>query len=211
MQPPAKLESTPPTPPRVRMTRRRRSRGALSKRAGRLWSRGRAGMTLAEQVIVIMVMGILLVIFIPIISEFQFLQSSEDQAGNLARHLSASRNTAIKANRLVYFEFDLDKDSYHAYTYDRESSELKKDPLIEETSARFAAIAAANGTKITEGKIVLTMQPSGVAEELAIYLGDDETNIYSTLLFSRYTGEARVLPGEQRLDLQKPEWRDEPE
>ena len=55
------------------------------------------------------------------------------------------------------------------------------------------------------------MQPSGVAEELAIYLGDDETNIYSTLLFSRYTGEARVLPGEQRLDLQKPEWRDEPE
>ena len=67
MQPPAKLESTPPTPPRVRMTRRRRSRGALSKRAGRLWSRGRAGMTLAEQVIVIMVMGILLVIFIPII------------------------------------------------------------------------------------------------------------------------------------------------
>lgn len=171
----------------------------------------RAGLTLVEQVIVLLVLGVLLVIFIPILSEFTFLQSSEDQAGNLARSLSASRNTAIKANRLVYFEFDLDEDTYNAYTYDRESSELKKEPLIQETSARLAAIASANGTKITEGKITIKMQPSGVSEEMAIYLGSDESNIYATMLFSRYTGEARVETGEVLVDLKKPEWRHEPD
>jgi Tfp pilus assembly protein FimT len=170
----------------------------------------RAGLTLAEQVIVILVMGVIIAIFIPVISEFTFFQSSEDQAGNLARHLSASRNTAIKANRLVYFEFNLDEDKYSAYTYDRESSELKKEPLIDETPIRLAAIASANGTKITKGVITLTLQPSGVAEELAIYLGEDEHTIHATLLFSRYTGEARVEPGEVNQELQKPEWRHTP-
>lgn len=171
----------------------------------------RAGLTLVEQVIVLLVLGILLVIFIPLLSEFTFLQSSEDQAGNLARHLTAARNTAIKANRLVYFEFDLDEDSYNAYTYDRESSELKKEPLIDETPARLVAIASANGKKITEGKVTLKMQPSGVAEELAIYLGSSESEIYATMLFSRYTGEARVETEEVLVDLKKPEWRHEPE
>ncbi|MEQ9362935.1 MAG: hypothetical protein RIF32_01755 [Leptospirales bacterium] len=171
----------------------------------------RAGLTLVEQVIVLLVLGILLVIFLPLLSEFTFLQSSEDQAGNLARHLSAARNTAIKANRLVYFEFDLDEDTYSAYTYDRESSELKKEPLIDETSARIVAVAAANGKKITEGKITLKMQPSGVAEEMAIYLGAGEGEIYATMLFSRYTGEARVETDEVLVDLKKPEWRHEPD
>ncbi|MCR9144559.1 MAG: hypothetical protein NXI24_20135 [bacterium] len=171
----------------------------------------RAGLTLVEQVIVILVLGILLAIFMPLLSEFTFLQSSEDQAGNLARHLSAARNTAIKANRLVYFEFDLDEDIYSAYTYARESSELKKEPLIEETSARLVGVAAANGTKITEGKITLKMQPSGVAEEMAIYLGSSEDEIYATMLFSRYTGEARVEPEEVLVDLKRPEWRHDPE
>ena len=159
----------------------------------------------------ILVMGILLVIFIPIISEFTFLQSSEDQATNLARHLSASRNTAIKSNRLVYFEFNLDEDTYNAYTYDRESAELKKEPLIEETSIRLAAIATANGSQITEGVVAVKLQPSGVAEEMAIYLGDDEASIHATLLFSRYTGEARVEPGEVEQDLERPQWSHEPE
>jgi Tfp pilus assembly protein FimT len=187
----------------------RRARRLSGIRPGRVSLR--AGLTLVEQVIVLLVLGILLVIFLPLLSEFTFLQSSEDQAGNLARHLSAARNTAIKANRLVYFEFDLDEDTYSAYTYDRESSELKKEPLIDETSARIVAVAAANGKKITEGKITLKMQPSGVAEEMAIYLGAGEGEIYATMLFSRYTGEARVETDEVLVDLKKPEWRHEPD
>ncbi len=190
---------------------RRMSRRRPLARAGGAPLALRAGLTLVEQVIVLLVLGILLVIFIPLLSEFTFLQSSEDQAGNLARHLTAARNTAIKANRLVYFEFDLDEDSYNAYTYDRESSELKKEPLIDETPARLVAIASANGKKITEGKVTLKMQPSGVAEELAIYLGSSESEIYATMLFSRYTGEARVETEEVLVDLKKPEWRHEPE
>lgn len=168
-------------------------------------------MTLTEQLIVLMIMGSLLAIFFPLLSEFRFLQSSEDQATTLARHMSAARNTAIKSNRLVLFEFDFEEDEYQAYTFNRESGELKKDVLIETTGLRLAAIASASGKRNTDGKLTLRMQPSGVTEETAIYLGADETEVYATLLFSRYTGRATVKTGEVRPELEQPQWKHEPE
>ncbi len=170
----------------------------------------RAGLTLAEQIIVILIIGVLLAIFAPIVTEFTFLQTSGDQASNLGRSLMASRAKAIKSNEMLYFEFNLDDKEYRSYTYEREDGELKESVHIEKTSARIAAVAAGNGKRVVEGKFTVRFLPSGVGEELCVYLGPSDLEIESTLIFSRYGGDFRTEPGEYEPELEKPQWSHEP-
>lgn len=182
-----------------------RRKARLARRSGL-----RAGLTLAEQIIVILIIGVLLAIFAPIVTEFSFLQTSGDQASNLGRALAASRAKSIKSNEMIYFEFNLDEKQYRSYSYERQDGELEESVHIEKTDARIAAVAAGNGKRVVEGKFTVRFLPSGVGEELSVYLGPSDLEIESTLVFSRYGGEFHTEPGEYEPELEKPQWSHEP-
>jgi Tfp pilus assembly protein FimT len=155
-----------------------------------------------------MVMAIILLIFIPLTSGIFTRFSERDQASQLGAHLIFCRNAAIKSNRTVFMRIDLGEKKYRAWTLEREGSTIKERALVKETFINVAALSAAYGERLRDGAVVVNFLPSGVAEELAVYFGEGD-NISQTLLFSRYTGEMKVVQGEAPLSMEKADWKED--
>lgn len=191
----------------VQTARRRRVRFQL--RFARLSAApARRGLSLVEIVVVMMVMAIILLIFIPLTSGIFTRFSERDQASQLGAHLIFCRNAAIKSNRTVYFRIDLGEKKYRAWTLEREGATVKERGLVNETAINVAALSAAYGERLRDGAVVVNFLPSGVGEELAVYFGEGD-NITQTLLFSRYTGEMKVVQGEAPLMADAPDWKED--
>ncbi len=172
----------------------------------------RRGLTLVEMSIVIVVIMITLLMLGSIASNFTFLKTSTDEAEILRDSLVFCRSSAIKSNQTSYLEIDLDQESYRAYRFMRTDGKLvEKDFLSKRTLSGFnslASVAVATGKRITSGKITVPFSPEGVAEELAIYIGD-EGNIKATVIFSRYGQEALVKKGEFEHNLENTGWKED--
>ena len=148
-----------------------------------------------------------------LVRHFALLSTTKSEAKKLANSLVFVRNTAMKSNTIIHFEFDLDKEIYRAYRLDRSSQELKEKiflkPVELPASHSLIAIASAMGNRSTEGKIKLRFLPSGLAEELVIYMGPDaENSIEATIIYSRYQGKALVHQGEVEHRLEDPTWEE---
>lgn len=169
----------------------------------------RAGFSLAEILVVITVIGILIAVISSIIGNIAFLQTANDETQLLRDALLFSRSAAIKSNQTVYFEFDLDKNSYQSYRIKRSEGKIERDYLLKKkelaASNSIVAIALASGTRITSGKIGIPFSPEGIAEEMAIYIGT-ESEIKFTLLYSRYGHNVRIAKGEEEHKLTDDNW-----
>lgn len=172
----------------------------------------RRGLTLVEMSIVIVVTMITLMVLGSIASNFAFLKSSKDEAEILRDSLVFCRSSAIKSNQTAYVEFDLDEESYRAFRYVRTEGELEeKEFLKKRTLSGFnsiVAVSVATGSRITSGKVRVPFSPEGVAEEMAVYLGE-EGDIKATVIYSRYGQEAVFHKGEVEHNLENPGWKED--
>ena len=172
----------------------------------------RRGLTLVEMGIVIMVMLVTIMILGSIASNFAFLKTSAGEAEVLRDSLVFCRSAAIKSNQTSYVEFDLDEETYRAFRYVRTKEELEEKVFLKKKQLSgfnsLVAIAVATGARITTGKVTVPFSPEGVAEELAIYIGE-EGNIKATVLYSRYGNEAQIHSGEVEHNLENPGWKED--
>ncbi len=173
----------------------------------------RAGFSLFELVIVIAIIGLMTAIFAGIISSSGLLKGSEDEGTSLKAALDFARTTAITSNQIVYFEFDLDKESYTAYRKERgQDGSIKNRTFIKKrtlsSSNSLVAIAVGGGARVTEGKLTIHFMPEGTAEELAVYLGPT-SEIRATVLFSRYGVNSEVKKGEVERNLRDETWKED--
>ena len=172
------------------------------------------GLSLVEIAIVILIIGTLMLLSLSLVRNASLFQTAKGEAKKLAEKLVFARNTAMLSNEVVFFEFDLDKESYTAYRLisGGQGSNTKK-AFLQTTklsnSNSLLAIASAMGSKRSEGIVKLYFFPSGLGEEVAIYLGPkDDEEIKATILYSRYGGKAKVYTEEIELNLEDPDWEE---
>ena len=173
----------------------------------------RRGLSLIETAVVILVVAILMGLSLSLVRHFALLSTTKSEAKKLADSLVFIRNAAIKSNTIIYFEFDLDEESYRAYRVEGSEEDLKEKILLKpvelSSSHSLIAISSATGSRNTEGKIKLSFLPSGLAEEVAIYMGPrEERDTQATIIYNRYQGKASVHKGEKEHRLEDPTWEE---
>lgn len=166
-----------------------------------------------ESAVVILILAILMGLSLSLVRHFAFLSTTKSEAKKLADSLVFVRNSAMKSNTLIYFEFDLDKELYRAYHLVASSQELKEKiflkPVHLSASHSLIAIGSALGNRSSEGIIKLRFLPSGLGDELVIYMGpSDRRSVEATIIYSRYQGKARVYKGEKEHRLEDPAWEE---
>lgn len=170
----------------------------------------RKGVTLVEIAVVLMVIALLFTIVASMLSNIALLQSADDEAVLIKKVLLFSRKSAVRSNRKVHVEFNLDDEKYRAYRMDRSQDKPKEDVIVKSRSLSSSngimAIASADGKRITEGTITLNISPLGTGEETAIYLGNG-TEIKATVIFHKFDEGVDVFYREEVMNLEVPEWR----
>lgn len=171
------------------------------------------GLSLIEMAVVIMVIAMLMSMSLSILSNFKSLMTtSEGAAKKLASALQLARKTAVKSGQTVYFEFDLDEESYRAYRLNRNATETSAKvflgPVKLSNSYSLQAVASVMGNRNTKDKIKVSFSPNGIGEEIAIYLGEDGGEVEATVIYSRYSGKATVYTEEIEHDLSDPSWEE---
>ncbi len=170
------------------------------------------GLSLIEMAVVLLVISILMGVSLSLVSNLALFSTSKGEANKIADSLVFARNASMKSNTILHFEFDLDKERYRAYTLDRTSEELKEDVLLEQVklpaSHSLLAIRSAVGNEIKEGKVTLRFLPSGLAEEIVIYMGPKKGNIEATIIYSRYKGKATVHKNRIEHQLEDDSWEE---
>ncbi len=161
--------------------------------------------------VVILVMGILFGILGSVASNIAFLKSSRDEGVILRDALVFSSRSALKSNQTIYFEIHIDENKYRAYRFDRTGSKPKEEELLAprslSASNSIVGIAVSTGARITSGKVTIPFSPSGMGEEVAIYIGP-KPQISATVIYSRYGGDAKVEQGEAEHNLENPAWKE---
>ncbi|MCB1172398.1 MAG: GspH/FimT family pseudopilin [Leptospiraceae bacterium] len=169
----------------------------------------RAGMSLVEMAVVIIVIGLIAVIMMPLTADVFLSLSDTKKAKQLAVLLDHARNTAISRNADITLEFELssdpdESDAYTGYVMDRESDSAEKKVIFERTSIHLGGIRSVGSPLIDKGKVQLVFLPSGVSEQAWFYVGDREDQPEAVVVLDRYLGTARVF--EDPAAMQK--WQD---
>ncbi len=135
-----------------------------------------------------------------------------DESTALASQLSFARNAAIKSNQTVYFEIDLDSQSYYAYKMKRSEEKVSRHPVLKKTTLPPSNIIVSVVSPFTSSKetgiIRLPFLPSGLAEEIIIYMGKNSSDIHSTIIYQRYSSKASVFKGKKEYHLEDEEWEE---
>ncbi len=180
----------------------------------------RKGLTIVEMATVILVISVIMGILISIISSLSILNTSEGEAEKLAQALSFARRAAVGSNQPVYFEIDIDSNSYEAYRIDRspsdqapadgEESEVKKNYILNPyklgTFQSIVKLQLGTGSVREEGKVLVPFSP--YAEDFAVFIGSGG-DVAKTVHYRKYLGKAAVMNGEQPVTLEKPSWRED--
>jgi len=171
----------------------------------------RTGLTLIELSIVILVMGIIMAVLGNMLSNIAFLKTSDDEAVILKDSLIFCRRSAIKSNQIVYFELNISESWYRAYRFNRQEEELKEEEVLKKHElSGFNSLVGVNpgmGSRITSGKVTIHFTPDGMAEEMAIYIGNPP-EIKRTVFFSRYAGIAEIKENEAENKLINDQWKE---
>jgi hypothetical protein len=151
--------------------------------------------------------------------------TSETEAEKLTQALIHARNSAVSSNQVVYFELNIDKNSYEAYRIDRsaepddesffknpDKKEIKKNYVLSEykmgTFQSILKLQLGSGRIQETGSITVKFSPYGYAEDFAVFIGSSG-NVNKTVHYKKYLGRAVILPDEQILTLEKPEWKED--
>ncbi|MBI5644328.1 MAG: prepilin-type N-terminal cleavage/methylation domain-containing protein [Deltaproteobacteria bacterium] len=168
-----------------------------SNRLNKIARTGSPGFTLLELIVVIAVIGTILAIVFPRISNVgeRRLHSDSARVSSLLVYLSEAATT-----KKVYYRarFDLDKELI------RIESSKDGEEYAEETEGAFKGITLSDGVSIEDvvlsglgrvntGEVAVVMQPFGNAEPFVIHFkgGDD----FLTLSFNPYTGRSSIEEG----------------
>ncbi len=172
----------------------------------------RRGLTLVEMAIVILVIGLLMAISLSMVRNFLFLGDVENAAKKFSKRLVFVRNAAIKSNQIIYFEIDLDKESYRAYRLDQDNPEGQEQVLLTKTtlpeSHSIHTVSSPTGNRMSEGKVVIPFLPSGLADGMAIYFGPKNETIEATVIYHRYSGKATIHTKEADFNLEDSTWEE---
>lgn len=165
----------------------------------------RKAMTLVETVVVIGVMVAIIAILASAFSSLPVFQSTEDEAEILQSNLYFARKSALKSNRVVYLELNIEEDSYRMYRIDRTDEGIEEKELGKERELSFThsivSIQIGANEPLTEGKISIPFQPDGTSEQVCIYLGPNP-EITRTVLNPKYGSRIQILEGEQFFELE---------
>lgn len=167
--------------------------------------RARAGLTLVETAIVILILGIMIGVVTSLYSAIPNLRSTETEAETLRGYFQSARNTALFTNNTFYIEFDLTENRYRGYLIERannRSDEKEKfDHSLADSNGLLGVSVGLSG-KVQEGKITIIFLPDGTAEQVAVYLGEPPL-ASKTVILNRYGGSTRIADGEAELDLDR--------
>lgn len=156
-------------------------------------------MTLIEVSVVLLVITMVMGFLVWMLQSFTTLRSAADEAGAISQAYAFARRAAIKSGETVYFEMDLDGESYSVYRLDRSGKELEKKTILEKRtlSSRnsLVAIVSPSGGRIHTGTITLPFYYDGTTEEVSIYLGSDPA-IDKTVHFPRFAVSGIIEEGE---------------
>ncbi len=176
---------------------------------------------MVEMALVILVIGLLMGISLSLVQSLALLRTSKGEAKKLAASLMQAKNAAVKSKQAVYFEINLDEESYRAYRISQrlaasqekeeekktqEKAFIKRTQLSEAHSILY--VQPAVGDEITNGLLKLRFLPSGLGEEIAIYLGPDSGSVEATVIYEKYTGKAFVYTGEKEHRLEQEGWEE---
>ncbi len=167
--------------------------------------KSRRGLTLVEMAIVLLVMGVVLAVITSMISSIPNLRSTETEAETLQGNFRRARNTALFTNSTFYLEFDLDENKYRGYLIERvdeQSEEKEKFKHSLAASNGLVAVSVGLSGRVQTGKVTVTFQPDGTAEQVAVYLGEAPL-ASQTVILNRYGGGTTVVEGEQPLELDR--------
>lgn len=161
----------------------------------------RKGLSLIEQVVVVMIVGLLMSMTLSSLSNIIF-PTSEDDADKLKASLIYSYQTALIKNQTVIVEIDLEKNQYKAYRLERSDEGIEKKELLNvNMSSEVVHITDIRGIKYEEGIIKIPFTYSGVSEDFNIHLGNNGT-IRKTVQLYRYNGKVKIKNGEKdRLSM----------
>lgn len=177
---------------------------ARASQCGSLAHQKRAGMSLVEMAVIMIVMGIITAIMLPLMSNMFLSMSEKKKAKQLAVVLGQARNMAIGHNSELIFEFDLKADAslddtYEGFLIDRSSGSLKREPKIRQTAIELIGVRSSNGAMIDKGKVAIRFLPSGVAEQTTMIVGDNPSRPEAIVVLDRYLGTARVFEKESEV------------
>ena len=169
--------------------------------------RMRPGFTLVELAIVLLVMGVLLAVITSMVSSIPNLRSTETEAETSQGNLQSAWYTALFTNSTFYLEFDLDENKYRGYLIERIHEKTEEKEKFEHSLASsngLVAVSVGLSGRVQTGKVTVTFQPDGTAEQVAVFLGEPPL-ASQTVILNRYGGFTKVLDGEQPLELDR-EW-----
>ncbi len=172
--------------------------------------RSRRGLTILELSIVVLLVSMVLFTLVSITSRFSRFKSTEDEGTILRDSLVFARSTAITSNEPIFFEFNLDEETYRAYRKESKDGEIAEKDVIKQRNLSagnsLIGMQVGSSNRETRGKIVIRLFPEGSSDELAVFMGSDP-EIKATVLFSRY-GKGEVAEGEKTSALEDPSFRE---
>jgi general secretion pathway protein H len=172
--------------------------------------RSRRGLTILELSIVVLLVSMVLFTLVSITSRFSRFKSTEDEGTILRDSLVFARSTAITSNEPIFFEFNLDEETYRAYRKESKDGEIIEKDVIKQRNLSagnsLIGMQVGSSNRETRGKIVVRLFPEGSSDELAVFMGS-EPEIKATVLFSRY-GKGEVAEGEKTSALEDPSFRE---
>lgn len=159
--------------------------------------RGRAGFTLVEIVVVMVLVSLFMVFSVPLFSDI-----GTSSLGTSARRLSGTikylfNESAISGleYRLIY---DLDQGTYHAQVLEADGQLVEAPDQGRQAalkgSVRFKDLQLPGRGKFSAGQVTTRFHPSGWVEETIIHL-DDESGAMLTLRVTPLTGTTEVFDG----------------
>lgn len=176
----------------------------------------RAGFTLAELLVVIVLIGILFGFVFLRLDELVPGQRLKSSARDVASHLDLARNYAILSGKPVKFEYDLDHHLYRYYV----PFELSEDGQhivgpgefeLLEWSALNEAVVFKDIRLVNEiargGLVTVTFEPRGIASDHIVHLGfeDMETrDACSSIIVNPLLGYIDIADGYQEPEVLAP-------
>ncbi|MEM7181830.1 MAG: prepilin-type cleavage/methylation domain-containing protein [Spirochaetota bacterium] len=156
----------------------------------------RKGLTLVEQVVVVMIVGMLISMTMSSLMNL-INPSAEDDADKLKASFIYCYQTARIKNQTVILELDIEKNSYQAFRLNRGDEGIDKKKLLDVSMAiDIVHVTDMRGIKYEAGKLKIPFTYSGVSEDYNIHLGSGG-EIKKTVQLYRYNGRVVLKNGEK--------------
>jgi len=160
-------------------------------------NRGKAGFTLIEMVVVMVLISLFMVLSIPLLGNIGTgsLDTSARRLSGTIKYLFNEAALTGLEYRLIY---DLDQKSYHAQVLEADGELVEASDQGREAklkgAVRFKDLQVPGRGKFTAGQVTIRIDPSGWIEETVIHLDDGKDKML-TLRVMPLTGATEIFEG----------------